>query len=467
MVRVEVEVGLIPGLPHVQFTGLPDLVIKESLMRIKSAIRNQGYEWPRARQIIINLRPSYLKKSSQGLELAIACALLWKTGQVKAPSGMDFPIHVYGELSLDGKVFAPKNWESLPPRKEGILTGAIHTNNYLCPLFQINELSDLENPVRIPVKSLGDLLKRPVPSSSIQFSAGAANILSLVATGEHSLLLAGETGSGKSTLAEHLPYLLAPPSLEEFQVSRRIWNRTGKELHWRPFVSPHHSTTPLSMIGGGHPVFFGEITKAHGGILFMDEYLEFQSRVQESLREPVERGKIYVARKGESKIFPARFLLIAATNLCPCGDLVPSKKMPCSYSLRKCFSHIERLNGPMLDRFDILVFSNQWRGEWSVSIQSLREKVEKAIQFRDSRNQNLPNARLSIAELESTLDIFSKETQLPSYLPSKRRRRAILRVARTLADLENSSLIKVHHIEEAKKFSLVPFVQLKNRDFLQ
>lgn len=463
IIPVEVQLSLIPGLPQVQFTGLPDMAIKESVMRIKSAIRSQGFEWPKTRQMIINLRPAHLKKSSQGVELAIACALLWKTKQMSPPADMSSPFYIYGELSLDGTVSAPDDWESLPAQKEGILTGVIEKENYLCPLFQVSSLKDLEQPTVIPRKPLTALLQKP-PIPDICFSEQSAFILAVTAVGEHPLLLAGEAGSGKSTLSEHLPYLLPPPSLSEFQQSRRIWSRTGQSLTWRPFVNPHHSITALSMIGGGYPLFFGEITKAHGGILFMDEYLEFHPRVQEALREPMEKGEICISRRGQSEKFPARFLLVAATNLCPCGDLVPGKSSQCSYSLRRCFSVMDRLNGPMLDRFDILAFSTQWKkGPLSVPLKDIYKKAMKARVFRQKRKQEKVNARLSMQELESSLSSFLKETQLSSGVSSKRRRKAVLKVARTLADLSEDEEIKAQHIEQAKELSLIPFAQMKNR----
>lgn len=463
MIPVEVELSLIPGLPQVQFTGLPDIAIKESVMRIKSAIRAQGFEWPKTRQMVINLRPAHLKKSSQGLELAIACALLWKTEQLKPPADMSFPFYVYGELSLGGVVSVPEDWESLPPQKEGILTGRTKQTNYLCPLFQVSTLKELENPVFVPAKSLSELLQKP-PLPHICFSESAAHILAVTAAGEHSLLLAGEAGSGKSTLSEHLPYLLPPPALSEFQITRRVWSKMKQELTWRPFVSPHHSTTPLSMIGGGYPLFFGEVTKAHGGVLFMDEYLEFHPRVQEALREPMEKGEICISRRGQSEKFPARFLLVAATNLCPCGDLVPGKAAPCSYSLRRCFSHLERLSGPMLDRFDILAFSTQWKtGKLCVTLEEVYKKVIKAYEFRRKRKQEEVNARLSLQELEFSLSSFLKETQLASGVSSKRRKKAVLKVARTLADLNEDEKIKAQHIEQAKELSLISFMQMKQK----
>ncbi len=459
---VEVEINLIPGLPHVQITGLADTVIKESVMRIKSAIQLQGFEWPKTRQIIINLKPSYLKKSSKGIDLALASALLLKTKQIQLPPSFKDPLYIYGELSLNGKVTRPEGWQALPPQKEGIITGESEEENYLCPLFQIKTLKDLKNPALIPARSLAHLMKKP-PLPSICFSKKAADILSVVAAGQHSVLLAGEAGSGKTTLAEHIFHLLPSPSLSLFSESRKIHSLTGKQIPWRPFMSPHHSTTPLAMIGGGYPLFFGEITKAHGGVLFMDEYLEFHPRVQEALREPMEKGEIHIARKGKGEKFLARFLLVAATNLCPCGDLVPGGNSRCSYSLRRCFSHLDRLNGPMLDRFDILAFSTQWKGSFSVPFESIYNTVLKAKNFQNRRHQSLPNGRLSLQELEDSLDAFIKKAHMSSFVSSHRRKRALLRVARTLADLQESNTIKPPHMEQAKELCFIPFEQIKNR----
>ena len=463
MIPVEIELTLIPGLPQVQFTGLPDTAIKESTMRIKSAIRSQGFEWPKTRQLIINLRPSYLKKHSHGLDLAIACALLWKTEQLKLPSEyISDSIFIYGELSLEGEVSAPENLEDVTPQKEGILTGKVEGENYLCPLLQVESLKDLEEPVRIPVQSLENLIKKP-ELPNMCFSQSAAQLLKICAAGEHSLLLAGEAGSGKSTLLEHLPFLLQKPTLKDFALSRRLWAKAGEPLHWRPFVNPHHSITPLSMIGGGYPLFFGEISKASGGILFMDEYLEFHPRVQEALREPMEKGEIRIVRKGKSEVFPARFMLVAATNLCPCGDLVPGRPSQCSYSLRRCFSHLDRLNGPMLDRFDILAFSSQWKGSLTVPLEEIQEAVFKAGELQKRRQQKTTNGRLTIPELENSLPEFVRDNHLSFCVSSKRRKRSVLRVARTIADLEGIEQITIKHIEAAKEFSFMPFVQMKNR----
>ena len=462
--KVEVEISLISGLPQVHFTGMADATIKESILRVKSAIRNQGFEWPKTKQMIINLRPAWLKKSSKGLDLAIACALLWKTKQVSTPQGMNSPYHVYGELSLEGLVSVPTDWESLPSSKGGILTGEVFQTNYFSPLFQVSELKGLEKPNLVVEKPISDIFEPP-KWKNLNFSENQALLLKVCALGEHSLLLAGEAGSGKSTLSEQILPLLAPPKPEDFKSSYKIWSRFCSEpLKWRPFVSPHHSTPALSMIGGGYPLFCGEICKAHGGILFMDEYLEFSVKVQEALREPMESGCMRVVRKGVSEVFPSKFMLVAATNLCPCGDLVPGQAGRCSYSLRKCFSHLHRLNGPMLDRFDILAFSSWWKGELKCSMESINKDVKKAREFQKNEfNRTTVNGKLSLDELEKLIDSSNiNQHMLASYISSKRRKRAILRVARTLADLEQKIHIEPHHIAESKELAFAPFLKIKN-----
>ena len=205
---------------------------------------------------------------------------------------------------------------------------------------------------------------------------------------------------------------------------------------WRAFINPHHTTSPLSMIGGGSPLFLGEISKAHGGMLLLDEYLEFHPKVQEALREPLEKGEIRLVRKGKCMVFPSQFLLVATSNLCPCGDYEPYKSIPCSYSLRRCQSHLDRLSGPMMDRFDLLIFSQDWKGEKTVSLNALKKEVEQAYLFRLKRRlQNKVNAHLDLNELEKMMP-----PELINLLPehsSHRRKRALIRVARTLSDFKS------------------------------
>ena len=453
MLPIEVELSLSPGLPRVEFTGMADLAIKESVTRLKTAFQHQNFVWPSKKQITINLRPAYIKKNSQGLDLAIACALLKKTKQLEG----DLPQWIYGEVGLMGEVSAPEDWLQIDG---SFLTGRVPQDESLEDLYCVENLRQLTSPQRLKSKSVRDLIERPALPKT-HFSKNAALLLAMAGAGEHSVLLAGEAGSGKTTLAQHILCLLDEPSKESFKSSLRIARHFGKPLHWRPFVSPHHSTPPLSMIGGGSPPFLGEISRAHGGLLFLDEYLEFSPQVQEALREPMEKGEIFISRKGESVRFPARFILIAATNLCPCGSYIPGNQPPCAYSLRRCRSKLEKLSGPMLDRFDIMMLSSFWRGPLEVSMKEIQDKVKTARLQRKKRSQKTPNSRLSLEELEASIDPFILKNLMPSALSSKRRHMALLKTGRTLADLEGEEKVTAQHIEKASLFSLKPFNDLK------
>ena len=455
---VEIQVSLLPGLPEVKFTGLVDLAIKESAIRLKSAFRKQGFHWPQKQQMIINLSPAYIKKSSSGMDLALAAALLWRTGQMDFSHYDNSLLYFYGEVDLNGKVWTPEDWKCLPIQDKTLIIGELKEINYKQKVYSVPNLKELFVGRSIPAEDWTRQLKAPeIPD--ISFSPPAAELLKITAAGEHPLLLCGAAGSGKTTLAENLYYLLSAPEKKTFEELGQIFNSSQK---WRSFINPHHTTTPLSMIGGGSPLFLGEISKAHGGLLFLDEYLEFHPKVQEALREPLEKGEIRLVRKGQCKTFPARFLLMATSNLCPCGDYEPNMPVRCSYSLRRCQSYLDRLSGPMMDRFDLLAFSKDWRGKKTISLKKLHGEVEKASYFRrDKRGQQQFNSQLELRQLESMIG-----KDIACLLPknsSQRRRRALLRVARTLSDLKEEMEISLASVEQALLFAVKNFFFLKNR----
>ncbi len=457
-IPVEIQVSLLPGLPEVKFTGLVDMAIKESAIRLKSAFKKMGYSWPVKQQMIINLSPAYIKKSSPGMDLALAGAILWKTGQMNFSHYNSSSLYFYGETDLNGNVWTPDDWKALPIQGKTLIIGSLKGKNYKGAVYSAQNLRELSAGQAIPATDWRERLKAPdIPD--ISFSKTAGELLKISAAGEHSLLLCGSAGSGKSTLAEHLYYLLSEPKKESLEELEQILNIS---LTWRPFISPHHTTSPLSIIGGGSPLFLGEISKAHGGLLLLDEYLEFHPKAQEALREPLEKGKIRLVRKGQCMVFPARFLLAATSNLCPCGDYEPGRPAQCSYSLRRCQSHLDRLSGPMMDRFDLLAFSKDWRGKREVSLKSLYKEAQKARLFRlKERKQENPNSLLDLRQLEAMAG-----KNLMSLLPknsSHRRKRALLRVARTLSDLRQEAEISPLSLEQALTFTVKNFFFLKNR----
>lgn len=464
---IEVEVSFMTGIPTIHFLGLPDTVIKESVLRIKSALKTHGYQLPKAQQVIVNLRPAHLKKQSCGIDFAVACAFLWSSGLVPVPQSKNGRVYVYGELGLDGQVSLPDDFDGLLHlhEEETIITGPPNGKPLFFDIFSANSIKDL-SALCFHKKATGEYnLVPPLAKSEMLFTNEVAEVLAVLATGEHHAMLAGPAGSGKSTMAEALYLLLKSPNENQFRFSQQIHRIMGQTLHWRPYVCPHHTTTPIAMIGGGAPIFPGEITRAHGGLLVMDEFLEFHPKVQEALREPIEKGEIHISRRGYRQTLPAGFLLVATTNLCPCGDYVPGVYKNCRFSLRKCRSHMERLSGPILDRFDVAYFTYGKREERTVSIQSIKEKVIQAQEFaKTKRNQSCLNRELKANQVEKDLDRFVFENLMPTSTNSLRRRLALLKVARSIADIDQSSTIEPEHIERAAHLSLYPFEKLRRGD---
>jgi magnesium chelatase family protein len=328
----------------------------------------------------------------------------------------------------------------------------------------VTHLADLTRPQEIPARTLEELPERPMEFVRRQFSRSQARLLEILAVGEHSALLAGPAGSGKTTVAQSLAGFLREPSLNEFRKLKKIHQEFGSALHWRPTVKPHHSTPTMAMIGGGSVPFAGEISRAHGGILILDEMLEFHPAVQEALREPFEEGKIRVCRNGKFKDFPAEALIVATTNLCPCGKWTPVLKdsKVCSFSNVRCQSYRHRLSGPLIDRFEILEFTNGI-GNLEVDGESLLKRVRQAQDFsRSLQKEDVKNSRKSFESLVKNL--FSHQLQYANLdqQTSQRRKLAVLRVARTLADLDLSEMIRREHLDEAVIRCQVHFQKLLN-----
>ena len=450
---VTVELTLSPGLPQFHFIGLPDAALKESALRIRSAIREQGFKIPQTQQILVNFSPTHLRKTSEGLDLAIAAALLWETGQVPPleTPGLKPPT-VYGELTLRGEVVAPRDLDELGGSDQ-VLTG-VPLKPVQARTWRLQSLQDL---LREPHWQSGEeALAWVRPGATVaSFSREAAELAEIVAAGEHSILLAGPPGSGKSTLASSLPAWLAEPDPGEFSIARKYWRRAGLELSWRPVLKPHHSIPPLSMIGGGMSLYAGEITRAHGGVLVMDELLEFHPLIQEALREPVEAGLISLVRGGGVRTYPARLLLVATTNLCSCGKFVPdSNAGGCTCSRQKRQKVLKKLTGPFADRFALIQLTDQWSESERVASDVIGQRVKAAVDFRQARGQSVPNARLMPEAIEAGLSSFQMKHLISGGARSRRRRDAVVRVARTLADLRQSEVISNEDLERSLKLSV-------------
>lgn len=462
---VEVEVLSQRGLPQLQFVGLPDQVIKESAVRIKSAIKSSGFEWPQAKQIIVNLKPSHLKKSSRGLEFAVAAAILWETGQLPEESIQFQTAHLYGELDLDGKIYLPEDLKVFYPfeaSKEVLYTGQINTNALFWSnesIYQLDTLKDLATPkIQNKIEKPWSFV-RPLDFHQIQVCDAQKEWIQLCALGEHHALMAGPSGSGKSLTAEIIHCLRIFPTLEEeISLFSKLTKGDFKKL-WRPMVKPHHSITLQGLIGGGLQIQEGEMSRASNGTLIFDELLEFKPQVVEALREPLENGQVRVARSSGVSTFKSDFLWLATTNLCPCGDFTPGKPVECRYSLQKCRSYSQKLSGPLLDRFDMIAFTHQWKGVRKHSVQEILEKLEQNPFFKERENKLQLDQKLESIKLP-----FIAKKIMDSWAGSIRRKKATMRVAYTLAKLNQRQHIIEQDIEKAMLYTVQPFQSMQRWD---
>lgn len=463
LIPVEVEISLAPGLPGIQFLGLADQHLKESAQRIKSAIRRAGFRFPRSQQILVNLRPSHLKKSSRGLELAVAAAYLWESEQV--PHLVREQNHfIYGELSLNGDVHEPEDLQQdLLYETATILTGATNPQASRFKKLKLQNLKDLAQPSEQAAEKYIYEVKRPEEGLWRKYSQKQARLLEILAVGELSLLMAGPPGSGKSLLAQSLISFLSPPSSQDLFYSHHMQRGRPSPPQWRPFVKPHHTTPVMSMIGGGSIPFAGEISRAHKGLLILDELLEFDPLVQEALREPFEEGLIRVARQGKVKEYPARSLIIGTTNLCPCGEWTPllRERPLCRFSEKRCSSYSQRLSGPIVDRFDLLFFTDHLHS-LEIPGKKILDKIQATQTWTvEQRPQQALARDMDLEDIKSLCQNAVLRDFTEQVWTSRRRQVSTLRAARVIADLDQSPRIKLEHYNEALPLTQHHFDKLK------
>ena len=485
-ILVEVEVDLASGFPGFSTVGLPDNIVKESKDRVKAAIQNSGYPFPFER-ITVNLAPASLKKEGAGFDLPIAVGILAALGIVNADKAAKMIF--CGELSLDGRVkpvagclpMAIQARDSgygdiiLPAanaQEAAVLnTVSVRPVNHLSEVVEfLNGRSDL--PV---VKTDLDSIWNAGPPDELDFEdvkgqEHAKRGLEVAAAGSHNVLMIGPPGSGKTMLAQRLSGILPPLSFDEALETSKIFSVAGMLnnsplIVKRQFRSPHHSISDAGLVGGGHMPKPGEVSLAHNGVLFLDEFPEFRRNVLDLLRQPLEDGRVTIARAAIALTYPARFMLIGAMNPCPCGYSGDPVR-PCTCPPRSVMKYRSRISGPILDRIDLhievpSVKYEQLRVEGeSEKSAAVRERVLLARQIQLKRlpgegvysnSQMKPKHLKKFCQLDaagqSILDQAVQQLGL-----SARAYHRILKVARTIADLEAAESIRSVHLLEAIQY---------------
>lgn len=480
-VRIECEAGT--GLPGFSLVGLPDGAVRESRDRVLSALRNSGFSVPN-RRITINLAPGDLRKEGTAFDLPVALSVLIASDQCLALPA-ELARTFLGELGLDGQVRPVRGCLALVTglREIGVTRIAVPMANLaeasLVPGIEVVGLSHLsqachlvstsEKPPQTPFAPPAQLHTSPPDFSDVRGQESAKRALVIAATGNHNVLLWGPPGSGKTLLARRLPGILPALSQDETLEATRIHSVAGLLepgsglLQHRPFRSPHHSSSMISLVGGGSIPRPGEVSLAHNGVLFLDEIAEFPRHVLESLRQPLEDGEVCISRAQLAVRFPCRALVVAAMNPCPCGYL-GARLRRCTCSETEISRYRSRLSGPLLDRFDLHLEIPSILPEDLEDLQGrsqrsseLADQARCARTFSLKRQGTLSNSRLGGAQLREVCGLRTASRQFLIQAVrrlglSARAHDRTLRVARTIADLEAAPMVEEIHLAEALSY---------------
>lgn len=488
-VLLEVETDILNGLPSFTIVGLPDKAVEEARERVRSAIKNSGADLP-AKRITVNLAPADLQKEGPSFDLPIAISILLASGQLSA----DVSSFLFlGELSLDGmvrkvrgvlpivllakekgmkSVFLPEENVSEATVVDGITIFPVKTLKQL--YFHLTNQNPIDSVSYTPYDGENDEILYEYDMMYIKGQEFAKRALEIGAAGFHNILMKGPPGTGKTLLARTLPSILPPLTFEEALEVTKIYSISGllsekSIIKQRPFRSPHHTTSHIGLIGGSANPKPGEVSLAHRGILFLDEFPEFQRFVLEAMRQPMEDGFIAISRARERIVFPSRFMLVAAFNPCPCG-FFGDKKRTCTCSSSQIIRYQKKISGPILDRIDIHIDVPQVEVEKITS--DLNDNIEssKTIRKRVTKARTKQLKRFEKTNVRSNAEMNSRNIKQFCFLEkdaaeilktalyrlslSARAYHKLIKIARTIADLEDSDNIKKNHVLEAIQYRI-------------